>query len=96
VAPAPSFLAQKPKIAKPFLSAPPFLAQEPKIAKRFLTAPSFLAQKREDRQDRQPKTHGDLHGFGDLDDLEPPKQECPHHHLLQLDTSNFKLETPPT
>ena len=53
LAPPPPFLAQKPKIAKPFLPAPPFSAQKLKIAKRSLTPPSFLAQKPEDRQDRQ-------------------------------------------
>jgi len=33
--------------------------------------------------------------FGHLDDLGPPKQEHPNHHLLRLDTSNSKPETPP-
>jgi len=33
--------------------------------------------------------------FGDLDDLGPPKQPHPDRQLPQLDTSNFKLETPP-
>ena len=33
--------------------------------------------------------------FGDLDDLGPPKQQYPDRQLVRLNTSNFKLETPP-